>query len=46
MQEENLDINDFELKEDIGEGNFGKVKFCIYKKTGEEYAVKIINKKK
>ena len=46
LKEENLDINDFELKDDIGEGNFGKVKFCIYKKTGEEFAVKIINKKK
>ena len=46
LKEENLDINDFELKEDIGEGNFGKVKFCIYKKTGDEFAVKIINKKK
>ena len=46
FKEDNLDINDFELKEDIGEGNFGKVKFCIYKKTGEEFAVKIINKKK
>ena len=46
LKEENLCINDFELKDDIGEGNFGKVKFCIYKKTGEEYAVKIINKKK
>ena len=46
LKEENLNINDFELKDDIGEGNFGKVKFCIYKKTGEEFAVKIINKKK
>ena len=45
LKEENLDISDFILKEDIGEGNFGKVKFCIYKKTGEEFAVKIINKK-
>ena len=41
-----LDIDDFVLKEDIGEGNFGKVKKCIYKQTGEEYAIKIINKKK
>ena len=46
LKEENLDISDFILKKDIGEGNFGKVKFCIYKKTGEEFAVKIINKKK
>ena len=43
---DNLDISDFILKEDIGEGNFGKVKFCIFKRTGEEFAIKIINKKK
>ena len=46
LKEDDLDINDFILKEDIGEGNFGKVKFCIFKRTGEEYAIKIINKKK
>ena len=39
-------INNYELKEDIGEGNFGKVKLGIYKKTGEEFAIKIINKDK
>jgi serine/threonine protein kinase len=41
-----LTIDDFILKEDIGEGNFGKVKLGIYKKTGEEYAIKILNKEK
>ena len=46
LKEDDLDINDFIFKEDIGEGNFGKVKFCIFKRTGEEYAIKIINKKK
>ena len=46
LKTENIDISDFVLKEDIGEGNFGKVKFCIFKKTGEEFAIKIINKKK
>ena len=46
LKEENLDINDFIFKDDIGEGNFGKVKFCIFKRTGEEFAIKIINKKK
>jgi len=46
LKEDDLDINDFIFKEDIGEGNFGKVKFCIFKKTGEEFAIKIINKKK
>ena len=41
-----LNIDDFILKEDIGEGNFGKVKLCIYKPTGEEFAIKILNKEK
>ena len=41
-----LSINNYELKEDIGEGNFGKVKLGIFKKTGEEFAIKIINKDK
>ena len=36
----------FEFKEKIGEGHFGVVKKCIEKKTGKEYAVKIMNKNK
>ena len=39
-------INNYELKEDIGEGNFGKVKLAIFRKTGEQFAIKIINKDK
>ena len=39
-----LEVEDYILKEDIGEGNFGKVKLGISKTTGEKYAVKIINK--
>ena len=39
-------INNYLLKEDIGEGNFGKVKLGIFKKTGEEFAIKTLNKKK
>ena len=39
-------INNYVLKDDIGEGNFGKVKIGIFKQTGEEFAVKILNKKK
>ena len=39
-----LEVEDYILKEDIGEGNFGKVKLGISKITGEKYAVKIINK--
>ena len=39
-----FEIKDYILKEDIGEGNFGKVKLGISKSTGEEYAIKVINK--
>ena len=39
-------IANYILKEDIGEGNFGKVKLGIFKQTGEEFAIKILNKKK
>ena len=39
-----LQIKNYILKEDIGEGNFGKVKLGVSKTTNEEYAIKIINK--
>ena len=39
-------IANYLLKKDIGEGNFGKVKLGIFKPTGEEFAIKILNKKK
>ena len=45
MTEETSVINNYILKEDIGQGNFGKVKLGIYKPTNEEFAIKIINKK-
>ena len=45
MKKENSVINDYILKEDIGQGNFGKVKLAVNKLTNEEYAIKIINKK-
>ena len=38
-------ITNYIFKEDIGEGNFGKVKLAIHKETGEEFAIKILNKK-
>ena len=41
-----LIISNYEFKNDIGEGNFGKVKLGVFKKTGEEFAIKIINKDK
>ena len=37
-----LQIKNYILKEDIGEGNFGKVKLGVSKTTNEEYAIKII----
>ena len=45
MTEEISDISNYILKDDIGKGNFGKVKLGIYKPTNEEFAIKIINKK-
>ena len=45
MTEEISEINDYIFKQDIGQGNFGKVKLEVYKPTNEEFAIKIINKK-
>ena len=39
-----IEIKDYILKEDIGEGNFGKVKLGVSKLSGEKFAIKIINK--
>ena len=41
-----LDICNYTFQKDIGEGNFGKVKLGIFKPTGEEFAIKILNKNK
>ena len=41
-----LDITNYTFQKDIGEGNFGKVKLGIFKPTGEEFAIKILNKNK
>ena len=38
------DIRNYIFDKEIGEGNFGKVKLCIYKPTNEEFAIKILNK--
>ena len=46
MSDDYSDINNYEMKKEIGEGNFGKVKLGIFKPTGEEFAIKILNKKK
>jgi len=39
-------LKEYEFIEDIGEGNFGKVKLSIHKNTNEKYAIKIIDKEK
>jgi len=38
-------IDNYILTEDIGEGNFGKMKLGVYKPTLEKFAIKILNKK-
>ena len=39
-------LSNYSLKDTIGEGNFGKVKLAIFIPTKEEFAVKILNKKR
>ena len=46
MSQDYLEIKNYSFKKDIGEGNFGKVKLGIFKPTGEEFAIKILNKSK
>ena len=46
MSEDYSIISNYEFKKDIGEGNFGKVKLAIFKPTGEEFAIKILNKER
>ena len=46
MSEGYSNINNYSFKKDIGEGNFGKVKLGIYIPTGEEFAIKVLNKDK
>ena len=38
-------MDNYILTEDIGEGNFGKMKLGVYKPTLEQFAIKILNKK-
>jgi 5'-AMP-activated protein kinase catalytic alpha subunit len=46
MSKDYLEIKNYKFEKDIGEGNFGKVKLGIFKPTGEEFAIKILNKSK
>lgn len=44
---ENLKFDDhYELERELGRGSFGLVYLCKHKDSGEEYAVKVINRKK
>ena len=38
------DINNYIIKDELGEGNFAKIKLAIYIPTGDKYAMKILNK--
>ena len=46
MSYDYADINNYEFQKTIGEGNFAKVRLSVFKPTKEEFAIKIINKKK
>ena len=46
MSNDYSDINNYIFEREIGEGNFGKVKLAKFKPTGEEFAIKVLNKKK
>ena len=46
MSNDYQDINNYIMEKEIGEGNFGKVKLAKFKPTGEEFAIKVLNKKK
>ena len=43
---DNYQIGGYLIKNNLGEGTFGKVKLGIYIKTGEKVAIKIIDKRK
>ena len=45
IQREKLKISDFELGDKIGAGTFGVIMRATHKKTGKEYALKMIGKK-
>lgn len=38
--------SNYELKEDLGKGAFSIVKRCVHRESGQQYAAKIINKKR
>ena len=46
MDNNNDSDSEYEIKQEIGKGNFGKVLLGISKKTGKKVAIKIINKLK
>ena len=42
----NPELSDYDFKNTIGTGNFGKVTLAIYKPTNEKVAIKILNKER
>eukprot|EP00922_Rhytidocystis_sp_ex-Travisia-forbesii_P020447 GHVS01030081.1.p1 GENE.GHVS01030081.1~~GHVS01030081.1.p1 ORF type:complete len:571 (+),score=93.93 GHVS01030081.1:137-1849(+) len=45
-QQQDLSIKHFSLERCIGEGNFSEVHLAVHKQTGQQYAIKTINKDK
>ena len=44
MSKDYSNISNYEMIKTLGEGTFGKVKLAIFKRTNEEFAIKIMNK--
>uniref|UniRef100_A0A7S1NFI9 Protein kinase domain-containing protein n=1 Tax=Eutreptiella gymnastica TaxID=73025 RepID=A0A7S1NFI9_9EUGL len=45
-EEGNKSIEEYDLGDKLGQGAYGKVKTCVHKKSGQVYAMKIIDKAK
>ena len=45
LSQDNISLSNYEFKNTIGKGTFGKVKLAVYKQTNQNRAIKILNKK-